>query len=66
MPMMVNGFDHRPLKRNSSTYSDFDDEEEEYPKEVSPLTLGLPTRVTLYLPLSFSECCWIVALVSWV
>ena len=35
MPMMVNGFDHRPLERNSSTYSDFDDEEEDYPKEVS-------------------------------
>ena len=44
MPMMVNGFDHRPLERNSSTYSDFDDEEEEYPKEVSPLTLGLPIK----------------------
>lgn len=51
--MMVNGFDHRPLKRNSSTYSDFDDEEEDYPKEVSPLTLD---KSHDYIFLSPSAC----------
>ena len=36
MPTMVNGFDHdRPLERHSTSYSDLDDEEEDYPREVS-------------------------------
>lgn len=36
MPSMVNGFDHdRSMERHSTSYSDLDDEEEDYPKEVS-------------------------------
>ena len=36
MPTMVNGFDHdRRMERHSTSYSDFDDEEEDYPREVS-------------------------------
>ena len=38
MPMMVNGFDHKPLERHSSAFSDFDDEMEDYPKEVRQIT----------------------------
>lgn len=52
---MVNGLDHRPLERNSSTFSDFDDEEEDYVKEVSPITLA-NHKQKIYIFSSFSAC----------
>lgn len=43
LPSMVNGYEHeRRLERHSTSYSDFDDEEEDYPREVSMAVHCMP------------------------
>ena len=67
MPV-TNGFDHdRAPQRHSTAFSDFDDEEEDYPREVSLAFSFSPPFVVVFeihLSLSPRECSWTVALVN--